>query len=236
MENESSSFSLEEISAAPERKWYAHKPMMAALLVLIFLSGLGSGYLLWGISPDQSANDERSLTDLIIGDDPTRGPQDAPITIVEFSDYECPYCIKWHQEVWPALEAAYPDQIRFIYRDFPLTSIHANALMAGEAANCAGEQEKYWKYHDLLFSNQKQLGIETFQDYAAQLNLDSQKFLECLTSERYREEIKGDFEDAVTLGINGTPTFFIDEYRLVGAQPFEAFQQVIEAKLNSEQP
>ena len=174
--------------------------------------------------------------DIPIDDDPVLGPEDAQITVVEFSDYECPYCRTWHTEVYSQLIDAYGDQIRFIYRDFPLESIHANAKPAAEAANCAYEQGEFWDYHDKLFSMELGLNSEAYQEYATQLELDLDEFQECIESGRYQEEVQSDFEFAANLGVRSTPTFFVNGIAVVGAQPFEVFQQVIEKELAGEIP
>ncbi len=171
-----------------------------------------------------------------VDDDPFFGAVDAPITIVEFSDYECPYCRTWHTEVYSQLIDAYGDQIRFVYRDFPLESIHANAKPAAEAANCANEQGEFWEYHDKLFSMELGLSPEAYQEYATQLGLDIDEFQECFESGRYQEEVQLDFEFAANLGVRSTPTFFVNGIAVVGAQPFEVFQQVIEKELAGEIP
>jgi len=163
--------------------------------------------------------------------DPSYGPADAPITIIEFSDFECPYCQRWHEEVWKKLAAAYPTQIRLVYRDFPLYSIHPNAGPAANAAECANEQGKYWEFHDLLFSGAEKLGDVTYQTYASSLNMDLNAFQQCLDENRYEAEVTADFEYASSIGISSTPTFFINGVALIGAQPFEVFQEVIELEL-----
>ncbi len=164
-------------------------------------------------------------------DNPAIGPADAPITIIEFSDFECPFCTRWHQQVWPRLQEAYGDKIRLVYRDFPLYSIHPNAGPAAEAANCANEQGRFWEYHDLLFAAEQGLGREAYEAYATQLNLDLAQFKTCLDERRYESEVTADFEYARQLGIQSTPTFFINGVALIGAQPFEVFQEVIELEL-----
>ena len=185
----------------------------------------------------QAAQDQQIRRyDVPVDDDPVLGPADAPITLIEFSDYECPYCRKWHEEVLQPLMDAFPNQIRFIYRDFPLTSAHPNALPAAEAADCAGEQGKYYEYQDLLFSGKQALGDETYQQYAEELDLDSDSFKECTSSERYKDEVMADLNWASNLGVRSTPTFFINGLPLVGAQPFEVFQEVITKELAGEYP
>jgi protein-disulfide isomerase len=169
-------------------------------------------------------------------DDPVLGSADAPITIIEFSDYECPFCRRWHTEVYPKLLETYGDQIRFVYRDFPLESIHANAKPAAEAANCANEQGVFWDFHDKLFSMELGLSPEAYQEYASQLDLDTGAFQDCIESGRFQQEVQSDFEFAANLGVRSTPTFFINGIAVVGAQPFEVFQQVIERELAGEIP
>lgn len=171
-----------------------------------------------------------------LDDDPIYGPANAPITIIEFSDYECPFCRKWHTEVWPRLKETYGDQVRLVYRDFPLYGLHPNAEPAAEAANCAGEQGKYWEYNDALFNTSEGFSRATFDLLAAQLALDVDSFGTCLDEHRYRDEIIADYEYAANLGISSTPTFFINGLALVGAQPFEVFKQVIDMELAGEIP
>jgi len=227
----------------------------SALLPLAFVVGLAAGYLFWGREtvpeptsqpPAIAENDpaqnpqpqpqEIRRFSIPEDDDPVYGPPDAPITIIEFSDYECPYCRKWHVEVWPRLLEAYPDQIRLIYRDFPLTNIHANATPAAAAANCANEQDKYWEFSELLFSGKQSLAPPGYQTYAEEIELDMVLFNECLDSGRQNDEIMADFEFAASLGISSTPTFFVNGIPVVGAQPFEMFSQLIDQELAGEIP
>lgn len=222
----------------------------AALLPLAFVTGLAVGFMLWGrttaVVPPVAAGQvaevpveppkEVKRYDIPEDDDPVFGPENAPITIIEFSDYECPYCRKWHLEVLPRLLEAYPDQIRLVYRDFPLTNIHANATPAASAANCAGEQDSYWEFNELLYSMSNDLNISGYQAYADQLELDMDSFNECLESGRYNSEVMADFEYAANLGVSSTPTFFVNGIPVVGAQPFEAFAQLINQELAGEIP
>lgn len=237
--------------------------LYATLLPLAFVVGLAVGYLFWGrgaaagpatqaaaAAPDagaslssspeeavaQSTPQKVTRYDVPEDDDPSFGPQNAPITIIEFSDFECPFCTKWHQEVWPRIQEAYSDQVRLVYRDFPLISIHSNAASAAEAANCAGEQDAYWEYHDKLFSGQYGLGSDAYQRYASDMGLNKAAFEECLESRRFQDEVEADYNYARNLGISSTPTFFINGIPLIGAQPFEVFQDVIEKELAGEIP
>ena len=169
-------------------------------------------------------------------DDPSIGPEDAEITIIEFSDYQCPYCQSWHADVFNRIREEYPDQVRIVYRDFPLTSIHPEAIPAALAANCAYEQDSFWEYHEELFSGNYELKSESYSQIAVDLDLDVDQFEECFSSEKYSDEIQGDFDFAANFGIQSTPTFFLNGIPLVGAQPFDVFRQVIEMELAGEIP
>jgi protein-disulfide isomerase len=166
----------------------------------------------------------------VTDDDPSQGPKNAKVTIVEFSDYQCPYCQLWHQEVLPRLMSEYGDQIRFIYRDFPLGG-HPEAQPAAEAANCAGDQDAYWEFQDSIFSGLYGYGRSAYEQYALDLGLDAEKFTTCLNSRRHQAEVLEDYSDGVSLGVQSTPTFFINDTQIVGAQPYETFQQLVEAEL-----
>jgi protein-disulfide isomerase len=167
-------------------------------------------------------------------DDPYIGDEDAPILIVEFSDFQCPYCTRFHSQTLAPLLEQYGDQIRFVYRDFPLTSIHPDAFKAAEAAECADEQGKFWELHDAMFQNQPITGvglaaITTMADALDGLDVDALN--ECIESGKYAEEVQKDMTDASSYGVTGTPTFFINGVRLVGAQPLTAFQVIIDQEL-----
>jgi protein-disulfide isomerase len=169
--------------------------------------------------------------DVSVDDDPALGPEDAPVTIVEFADFQCPYCATFNTQTLPQILSNYGDRVRFVYRDFPLTSLHANALKAAEASECADDQGAYWKYHDLLFQNQSALDDASLKGYAASLGLDTATFDDCLDSDKQQSEIQKDFQDGNTAGVQGTPSFFVNGMPLVGAQPYSAFQAAIEAAL-----
>jgi protein-disulfide isomerase len=210
----------------------------SALIPLAFVVGLATGFLFWGRTPSPAAapvaaegTEAPTRLEVSVDDDPSLGPADAPITIIEFSDFNCPYCKKWHTEIYPQLMAAYPDQIRFVYRDFPITS--EESLAAAQAANCAGEQDAYWQFHDSLLSGGLDLGRDAYTQYATRLGLNVEALLACLDSGKYNDEVEADARYAAGLGVSGTPTFFINGLPLVGAQPLSAFQSVIESELNS---
>ena len=169
---------------------------------------------------------------IIESHDPAFGPEDAPITIIEFSDFECPYCQRHFAQVYPQLLAEYPGQIRFVYKDFPLVSIHAAARGAAMAAQCAFEQDAFWEFHDLLFSGRLELTRSSYETYAGEIGLDEASFATCLDEERYADVVDEDMEFAQAFGISSTPTFLVNGIVIIGAQPFEAFAQVIDYELS----
>ena len=181
--------------------------------------------------PTAAPNQGPQRVEVSADDDPAWGPEDAPVTIIEFSDFECPFCARFRKQTYDRIKEAYGDKIRFVYRDFPLVQLHPQAVPAAIAAQCAHEQGKFWEYHDLLFLGDKPLSRDTYVAYADQLGLDVDEFSRCIDEERYMGEVQKDFEDGVAAGVRGTPTFFINGVPLVGAQPFENFQAVIEQEL-----
>ena len=163
------------------------------------------------------------------------GDPDAPVTIVEFSDYQCPYCARHVEETWPKLRAEFVEtgRVRYVFKDFPLDNIHPQASKAHEAARCAGEQGAYWTMHDRLFAGQSEWSgrsdhVTVFEGYAAELGLQTADFDACLESGRWASVVNADLAEGASLGVQGTPTFFINGYPLVGAAPYETFQYAIE--------
>ena len=160
---------------------------------------------------------------------PSQGPPSAPIEMVEFSDFQCPYCLAAHATVKQVL-AAYGDRIRFVYRNYPLAN-HADARPAAEAAQCANEQGKFWQYHDRLFTDQATLGDAGLKKSAADLGLDTAKFDACLDARKYKAVVDADIRDGDEAGVTGTPAFFINGRALVGAHPLDAFKRLIDEEL-----
>lgn len=163
----------------------------------------------------------------VSADEPAWGPADARIVIIEYSDFQCPYCKMFMENTYVRLRQMYSDQVRFIYRDFPLDSIHPRARPAAEAAQCAHEQGKFWEYHDLLFANQQALETSDLKRYAQQLGLNMDQFNTCVDTRKYQASVEADVQAGLRQNVTGTPTFFINGQALVGAQPLEAFQAVI---------
>lgn len=164
-------------------------------------------------------------------DDPSVGPADARLTIVEFADFGCPYSQEENYVVG-ALVKQYPNDIRLIYRDFPLPDLHPGADLAAEAAQCAQEQGKFWSYHDLLYRNSGEFTEEILLDYANQVGLNQATFQTCLTSGKYQDEVAQDIADGVAAGVVGTPTFFLNGQKIEGAIPFATFKSLVDVFLS----
>jgi protein-disulfide isomerase len=160
----------------------------------------------------------------------SRGPKDAPITIVEFSDFQCPFCKTANATVKQVLDK-YPGKVRLVFRDYPLATLHPQAPKAHEAARCAGDQSKFWEYHDLLFERSPKMAAADLKQYAQELKLDAAAFNQCLDSGKHAAEVEKDFKEGAGLGLTGTPSFFINGKQLVGAQPLAAFQRVVDGEL-----
>lgn len=167
----------------------------------------------------------------VAADEPARGPVDAPIVVVEYSDFECPYCVRAQPSIAQVLEA-YGDRVRHVYRDFPL-AMHEYANIAAQAAQCAAEQEQFWAYHDVLFANARELRPEDLHSYAAEIGLNADQFSQCLQSGRHAEGVMADMASGQAHGVSGTPAFFINGRLISGAQPFAAFQQIIDQELEA---
>jgi protein-disulfide isomerase len=159
---------------------------------------------------------------------PARGPEAAPITIIEFSDYECPFCKRAEPTVKKVLDT-YGDKVRLVYRHYPL-EFHATARPAAEASACAAAQGKFWEYHDKLFAS-ADLSDATLKKLAGEVGLDQAKFDECFAKKQFKADIDKDVADASSVGVTGTPAFFINGRMISGAQPFEKFKEIIDDEL-----
>ena len=180
-----------------------------------------------------------------VDNDPIIGNPDAPITIIEFSDFQCPFCARFYTQTLPLIYEEYiePGKVKLVFRDYPIQSIHPNAVPAAIASECANEQGKFKEMHDTLFENQNEWGkqktadaLSLFSQYATKIQLEQEVFDSCLTSGKYIEEISKDLDDGRDYGVTGTPGFFIGNdqigyVELKGAQPFESFKKVIDSQL-----
>jgi protein-disulfide isomerase len=180
-------------------------------------------------TPARILLDPPRQTVAVASDDPSSGPANAPVTVVEFSDYQCPFCARVVPTI-VKLRQTYGDKIRVVFKDFPLPN-HGNAPKAAEAAHCAGEQGKYWDMHDRLFANQQALAVPSLKQTAAGLGLDAGKFDQCLDSGKYAASVSADMKQGEQLGVQSTPTVYVNGRAVVGAQPFEFFKSVIDEEL-----
>lgn len=175
-----------------------------------------------------------------VDDDPALGSASAKVTIIEFGDYQCPSCRLFWQDVQPRLKKDYIDtgKVRLVFRDFPVLEIHPEAAMASQAAQCAGDQDKYWEMHDKLFREQYNRGdgvvrfkIPDVKKWARDLRLDAAAFDSCLDAGRYASEVAKDKADGDAVGIQGTPTFFINGRIVGGVHPYPVFRKIIDEEL-----
>ncbi len=217
--------------------------LLILLLVSVFTGGFGfksssAAGAAVGVQPSaapsagNTAPAERIQVD--VGDAPTLGDDDAPVTLIEFSDFQCPFCGRHFSQTHTQIKQQYIDtgKVRFVYKHFPLDSIHPQATPAALASECAKEQGKFWEYHDLIFQNQDSLGDANYKQWAAQLNLDSKRFNDCYGSQKYLSKVRSDLQQGEVAGIRGTPGFLLNGQLISGAQPFSVFQQAIDAELS----
>ncbi len=166
---------------------------------------------------------------------PSKGDPNAPILIVEYSDFACSFCVKFSQETLPAIKEAYIDigKVRFVYKDFIVVGGYREA----EAAHCAGEQGKFWEYHDVLFERfnedrgERRTNIDIYREYAQEIGLNMGDFTACFDERRYQEKVRGSTQEGRANGVTGTPAFFVNGRLVSGALPFSDFQQIIDQEL-----
>jgi protein-disulfide isomerase len=190
---------------------------------------------------ETGSGSDQQTADVSVDDDAVLGNADAKVTIIEFSDYQCPYCRAFWKNTFPQLKSEYIDKglARFVYRDFPL-DYHDMSQKYAEATECAADQNKFWEMHDKIFAEQEKKGsgttisgitVKDVKKWAQQIGLDSGAFGQCLDSGKYADEVKKDFADAEKAGLDGIPSFVINGQLLVGAQPFSAFKTAIDKAL-----
>ena len=204
---------------------------MKQVLMAIFVLLLG-----FGDAEGQTMRREEILALLAKG--PARGAETAPVTIIEFSDFQCSFCWKFWYETLPRLEAEYvnPGKVRFVYRH--LAILGKQSVTAAQAAECAAEQTKFWEYHDMIFASKGFFGLTNgkLKSYAREIGLNGETFDRCLDSEKYAQKVKEETKAGLSLGARATPAFFINGKMLIGAHPFETFQVLIEEELKKVKP
>ena len=187
---------------------------------------------------DQIANDQEedvnqpaptpSKTEIAITDsDHIRGNKNASVNIIEFSDFQCPYCSSFHKTMQQVMKN-YPDDVKWVYKHFPLDSIHPYARKAAEASECAAEQDKFWEYADKLFDNQSSINQNYFSKAAGEIGLNTNQFDKCLDSGKYKSRVDADYQQGIKAGVRGTPGNFINGQSVPGALPYEQMESIID--------
>jgi len=163
----------------------------------------------------------------IIDSDHIRGNKNAPVTIIEFSDFQCPYCSSFHETMKQVVKN-YPDDVKWVYKHFPLDSIHPYARKAAEASECAADQDKFWEYADKLFDNQSGINQNYFSKAAGEIGLNTNQFDKCLDSGKYKLKVNADYQQGIEAGVRGTPGNFINGQSVPGALPYEQMKSIID--------
>lgn len=186
-------------------------------------------------SPESDIPEQENAVSFSLEGEPSLGNSEAKVTVVEFSDFQCPFCAKFVLETFPQIKQEYIDmgKIRMVFKNFPLMNIHENAEGSAEASECANDQGKFWEYKEKLFQNQQALSVGDLKQYAKDLGMNEGQFNSCFDSKKYADEVSQDLIEGITAGVTGTPTFYINGEKLVGALPFSEFQKIIEEQLNS---
>ena len=221
----------------------APNPYMIPVSIVI-AGALIAGAVLYTIRSDEGApkgqsatvaeaGDQRSAAQDLADDDPLLGNPDAPVAIVEFGDFQCPFCGQFFKTTEQEIIETYvkTGRAKFVYRDFPLTSIHEEAQKSAEASECADEQGKFWQYHDLLYTRQNELSVKNYKTWAGEIGLNTVQFDQCLNSGKFASEVQKDFQDGQAAGVRGTPGTFVNGRLVEGALPFAQFQTIIEEEL-----
>lgn len=221
------------------KRWY--RKTWVIILAVIILAWMAFGFYLQyaeekrvhsadGISLIPGTKSTKSGTkkiyDVVTTDDPSLGSPIAPVVIVQFGDFQCPYT-RQENPVLKQVLKKYPEAVRLIYRDFPIPELHPHGAEAALAANCAGVQGKFWEYHDALFDRQSELGDDLYRELARTLGLNSTLFAACLAQDNMKIEIQQDLQAGLDAGLRGTPTFFVNGHKVEGAVPLELWDEII---------
>lgn len=184
------------------------------------------------VAPEIPVEMPEGMIQALADDDPFLGDPSAPVTIVEFGDFQCPFCGKFVREAEQDIIETYvkTGKAKFVFRDFPLTSIHEEAQKSAEASMCAHEQGKFWKYHDLMFARQGDLSIKNYKAWAREIGLKPAPFDQCLDSGKYAAEIQKDVSDGLQAGVSGTPATFVNGRLVEGAIPFGDYRDGVVMK------
>ncbi len=216
---------------------YSMLALVAVLVIGSFFVFTGNGVTPSGNVVNDGGNNQPIVVEASVDDDAILGDEDAPVTIIEFSDYQCPLCERFWSETLPLIREQYIDtgKVRFVYRDFPLSSTHPMAQPAAEVSECVRDQggdDAFWEMHDMIFANQQDLSIDNLETWAQDMEYDISS---CLSSGEFRSEVLKDTADAQSAGARGTPYFVIEGKALSGACPFSSFSLAIEAELEGKE-
>ncbi len=223
------------------KNWWGISVIVLAFLAILIILAISYQFLVYfqelqnqGATSNVNDLGTISFNQLVTDDDPSIGPDDAKIVIVEFADFECPYCYE-ASSIIRRIVSEYSDSVRYIYRDFPVPEYHPNAFLAAEAGECANDQNKFWIMHDKMFQNQDSLEEEDLKRYALEAGLNTEWFNRCLSTEVNTEEVQADILDGLKAGVNGTPTFIINGYQVSGVVPADTFREIIDTLLSEEE-
>ena len=205
---------------------YLHNQKSKAQQALFFKSLRSKAKVVTYLKPPPVFREEIS-----VAGEPFKGPEKAPVTIVKFEDFQCPFC-KQVQPTFNELLSRYDGKVRLVHKDLPLESLHPQARQAAEAARCAYEQGKFWEYHDKLYANAPKASVDDLKSYAKEVVLNGDSFDRCFVSRRYKAVVQQDLNEGARLGLSGTPTFFINGREISGNQPLEAFEAIIDEELS----
>ncbi len=209
----------------------------AIIAILVLLIGLFVYFGYFGKNKGDDGSIDigkiKEQNSILASNSPAIGNENAYVTLVEFSDYQCPACVSFHNQIMGELKSKYIDtgKVKFVFRDFPLQEIHTFALKSAQASRCAREQGKYWEYNEILFKNSPKLDDGSLKQYAKNLSLDEANFTQCLDSGKYEEAVNSDFNDGVRFGVKGTPTTFMNGHILPGLPDKNQFFKVLEFEI-----
>src|SRR5215831_8261152 len=204
---------------------YLHNQKIEAQKALFFKSLRSKAKVVTYLKPPPVFRAQLSLAG-----EPFKGSEKAPVTIVKFEDFQCPFCNQV-QPTFNQLLSRYQGKVRLVHKDFPLESLHPQARQAAEAARCAYEQGKFWEYHDKLYANSPKASADDLKNYAKEVGLNVDSFDRCLVSWKYKAVVQQDLNEGTQLGLSGTPTFFINGREISGNQPLTAFEAIIDEEL-----
>lgn len=206
--------------------------IIAVLIVVAVIATIG--YLVWSaLQPEPVQQDESARVPMVLGNSPSLGNASAPVVVVEFSDFQCPYCAAFSREYFPRIKEEQIDtgRVFFTYKHFPIPDLHPRAAQTSLASECAKEQDAFWQYHDLLYENQDDVEIEQLVGYAADVGLNTEEFRTCLVNGRYEHFVVQDKNQGISAGVTGTPTFFFNGRKVVGMLTPEQFAAEVEREL-----